>query len=691
VRKWQEANRNMVLWVTKDWPLLWQAAGDYHRRFKDAAVFRIGGARKELQDLAELEERPSHRATRTVAYTTLHTAQRRLPAILEGVGLVVWDECHWGEHAGAGKLITACKRKRIPMLGLTATPRENSRWTVAYSNTFEELVERGWLARPVPFVAKTNEVWTPTIDARSGDFDRASLTTLANSRKRNDQIVATYKARWSHCRRTLVFACDIQHANDLAKRFNDARCPAAAVHSDNTNEANQRARREFERGDKVILVNVAMLTHGIDIPEIETIFLCRPTKSQILFSQMVGRGARKTESKHSFSIVDFVDTLNEHGDQLVTAQRYFHGTNSASIAPRLATISQPRQARHAFDPAGAPNWIAPAADVPSSVAGLWYRTGQTFGIELEFTRPDGKIPVPTSQEWLNVAKGLLEALRQALPDRVAAKPISDYAGVESGVAKDHSVWNVEYDASAGWEVTSRILAERLGFLETAVACSALEVAARNLGVDVNYKTGLHLHLGWTTSDPAVLKRLIRLVRLFEPALATLVAASRLAAFDGVRYDLQKPNPYCRPISSVATEASLRAAHDLRGIFNLFGEHDSKFVTLNVRPLMLGNGTVEIRMHSGTYESGKVLLWTSLWQQILWAANQPVEPPKVADAERIVPTGDIVALAQQYLLDQGQAQQRGFLDKLRVRRRQVVDSWSTNWQLQGWSAAANKWP
>jgi len=48
------------------------------------------------------------------------------------------------------------------------------------------------------------------------------------------------------------------------------------------------------RDQKVqVLVNVAKLTHGVYIPGVETIVLCRPTMSDRLFSQMIGRGAEK--------------------------------------------------------------------------------------------------------------------------------------------------------------------------------------------------------------------------------------------------------------------------------------------------------------------------------------------------------------------------------------------------------------
>ena len=62
-----------------------------------------------------------------------------------------------------------------------------------------------------------------------------------------------------------------------------------------------------------VLINVEMLTEGYDAPRTQTIFLARPTQSEALLSQMVGRGLRGPQAggtKRAY-LVTFVDTWKQ--------------------------------------------------------------------------------------------------------------------------------------------------------------------------------------------------------------------------------------------------------------------------------------------------------------------------------------------------------------------------------------------
>ena len=125
-----------------------------------------------------------------------------------------------------------------------------------------------------------------------------------------------------------MFACDIEHATTLAAAFTKAGVNAAAAHSqmEYEHESFETVQR-FRKGSIDVLVNVEMLTHGVDIPDINSVFLARPTTSDILFAQMVGRAARRHDAskKRTFAVVDFADTITAHGDLFATAKRKFWG------------------------------------------------------------------------------------------------------------------------------------------------------------------------------------------------------------------------------------------------------------------------------------------------------------------------------------------------------------------------------
>ena len=49
-----------------------------------------------------------------------------------------------------------------------------------------------------------------------------------------------------------------------------------------------------------------MFNEGIDIPEVDTILLLRPTESVTVFLQQIGRGLRRHENKEVCTVLDFV-------------------------------------------------------------------------------------------------------------------------------------------------------------------------------------------------------------------------------------------------------------------------------------------------------------------------------------------------------------------------------------------------
>ena len=687
VARWLRTHGGPVMWVTKDWRLLRQAADDLVQRHPGLFLYRVGGSQRDLGHLPEAPERWRGKPS-AIVYSTIQTLQRRLDSgALKGISLLVWDESHWGETAGAGRILTRCSRSAIPVLGLTATARRDGRYQLAYSCSFFDLVRSGYLAQPRPWSFSTGVRWSPALATGDGDFSAASLRELAESTERNEEIVKKYAQHADEFRRTIVFACNIDHANELAGIFSRRGFAAASIHTGNEEWLNARALEGFRQGRIQVLVNVQMLTHGIDVPDANTVFLCRPTGSDILFAQMIGRGSRISQGKTHFNVVEFSDNLQRHGHLLRTSSTFFAGSGSTSTRSASGRVS-PRVTHHAFDPRGVPRWIPDDPSLPESCRGLWYREGQTFGLELELTESTGEIPDVHTDRWATVASALLGALRGALgDDRVACQAIPAYAG--GGGVKDCSVWNLEYDASAGWEITSRILSGEEGFLEVDAACSALEEAAAIAGARVNYQTGAHLHLGWRGDDIATVRKAVRLVGCFEPGLGTLVAPSRLTDFDGATYDIDKPNGFCRPVSAVVSERTLVSSTSIQDLVQSLSDHERRYSTFNLKPLAT-QGTVEVRLHGGTLEARKALLWVSLWQQILWAAENRDGVPPLTPRQVIRPVEDIIALARTWLPEARQPQQKAFLERLERRRAEIIETWKVHPELRPWLEGAAGW-
>jgi DNA repair protein RadD len=116
-------------------------------------------------------------------------------------------------------------------------------------------------------------------------------------------------------RRTLVFACDIEHADVLAREFNAAagRRVAAAVHSGLDASDQERLIGEFRDGRLPVMVSVQKFTVGFNVPEVDSLVLCRPIRSRVYYVQALGRGARKTHVALDCIVIDFGGNVGRHG------------------------------------------------------------------------------------------------------------------------------------------------------------------------------------------------------------------------------------------------------------------------------------------------------------------------------------------------------------------------------------------
>jgi superfamily II DNA or RNA helicase len=639
-----------VLWITKDWNLVAQAAADLAQRFplSERASFIGTQGRTELSGLRE-------GPVGDIVYTTVQTWNNRIDGELADVrfDVIVVDEVHWGENAACYERLFRRYRRTAVFVGLTATPHEGSSWKrVGRAWTLSDLVEKGILAAPV--LAKplrTRLRWRPERSLAHGDFTPASLRQLATNRKRNALLVETIVARRHVYGQTLVFACNIEHATLLARKLQRAGVSAEAVHSDLPRDAQKEALESFRTSRTQVLVNVAQLTHGVDIPSIRTIVLARPTTSTTLFSQMIGRGTRREADKDTFTLLDCVDELARAEDAVIRAETF------CRLQPRGAGGHCAGHAHdHGYERAPI---ISLPLDAPSeAVRGLDLQPRQTFGLEIELTSRAFE-PGVAPADWSRTALALLEAVASVAPAASAIVPDDGF--------KDNTVWNVEWDASCGWEITSPILVGEAGFEEVVAVTHVLDRAAERLGLRVSKRTGLHVHLA-TSGKAGVLRRVMEIAAAIEPALLSLVAPSR---FD---------NPFCKPVRRRIAE--LRELTTLAEWRLAFAEHDTRYIAVNPRNAIVdeGLGTVEIRLHSGTTDASKILPWVSLWMRIVDAAERGFEvSSSLGENERSRATaissgvdGDIAEACE--LLGCG----RSLIERLVIRREQVVRaSWATH--------------
>lgn len=585
-----------VLWTAKDWRLLRQAVSEQTEVSPDLvpAFRRLGG------DGAALGELPAD-DDGLVFFTTLHSwhARRdRLPAALQPSDrlLVVYDECHWALNSRLGADLLSLYLGKALLVGLTATPRENDLGQVRMACQIPFIQLCGTcLAEPVVREVPTGVEWRPVV--QHCDIAARSLRRLGNDAIRNDVIVKELIEgfRAGRFRRPLVFACNVNHAETLAALVSRKGIAARALHSRVPLERQEAMLEDFKAGRVAALINVNQLAEGFDLPDIDAIFLARPTTSPVRLAQMIGRGARLTPDKRKFLVIEFRDVVRGLNDRLFHARQMFPARQQAPAVIR----HHARPQRH-FEPLEAPRFEELEINPYGT---LTFARDQTFGVEIELTAPDG---VPQrGPAWHRTARGIVNRLRDAGIERVHPEPLG-YHGNEGDCTK----WYVTYDSSAGWEVVSPVLANAEGFEELRRACEALKALTteQDYLLTINHHTGLHVTLGTRLNTDARLKGFLKRLQRLEPGLYTLTSPSRLYEYDGRRYDLGDMNHYCMPVREAVDVPRVDLHRFVR-------QHGNRYYSVNVTHAHAEIERLEVRMHGGTTDFAKIAPWVSLWMLI----------------------------------------------------------------------------
>jgi ATP-dependent helicase IRC3 len=252
---------------------------------------------------------------------------------------LIIDEAHHATAKTYRKLINNLQDKvdQFRMIGLTATPfrtAEDEQGLLAkvfpddiiYKIDLRTLISRGILSEPIFEEVETNfdilkELTEDEID-RLNYFDiesigRETAKTIAENDERNWFIVNRYSNNKNKYKQTIVFALNVFNAIALNKLFQEEGIKSDFVISTirdmatgvNIKKDNPEIINRFRKGELDVLINVNILTEGTDLPNVQSIFLARPTISPILMTQMIGRGLRgeKAGGTKEAYIVSFID------------------------------------------------------------------------------------------------------------------------------------------------------------------------------------------------------------------------------------------------------------------------------------------------------------------------------------------------------------------------------------------------
>lgn len=222
---------------------------------------------------------------------------------------IVIDEFHHAAATTYRNLITHFTPKFL--LGLTATP-ERSDGGDLLALCQENLVYRCDVSRgieedllcPFHYFGVPDEVDYQNIPWRNSRFDEAALTQAIATQKRAQNAFDQYKARAG--KRTLAFCCSQRHSEFMADYFCQRGVRAVVVHSGRNSAPRSASLEALKAGTLDVIFAIDMFNEGVDVPNIDTVMMLRPTESMVLWMQQFGRGLRKATTKPHLTVIDYI-------------------------------------------------------------------------------------------------------------------------------------------------------------------------------------------------------------------------------------------------------------------------------------------------------------------------------------------------------------------------------------------------
>jgi superfamily II DNA or RNA helicase len=297
---------------------------------------------------------------------------------------IIVDEAHHSAAKSYKQILDYFEPKQI--IGFTATPNRGD--SARLDDVFQGIIferdlkwgiQQGYLSdiycRRAEIGYDLSHVKVSGDDYAPGELAEAMDGTA-------DAIAQAYKGMAVGA--TLIFSVSVKQANEIAKRI-----PGAAVVSGKTPPAERQALIDgLTNGTVPCLVNCMVFTEGTDIPRVETVIIARPTKSDALYTQMVGRGLRLAPGKDKLNLIDCVGVT---------------GSRSLCTAPSLLGIDLspvPEKKQQALEGLlfDLPDKASELSDCPESwirnveIVDLWAKkqSYNTHGVWW-FKQPDGDL------------------------------------------------------------------------------------------------------------------------------------------------------------------------------------------------------------------------------------------------------------------------------------------------------------
>ncbi|HJG27269.1 MAG TPA: DEAD/DEAH box helicase, partial [Subdoligranulum variabile] len=398
-----------TLFLAHTQELVNQAADTFRNLWPEVTVGRY---------MEAIKEPDAHVVCGSVQSVALHLEDFREDAF----SYLIVDEAH---HAAADtyQKILAYFHPTFT-LGLTATPErtdDNRAILDIFKNTahkpdIQTAVEIGELV-PIRCIRIHTNIDLTRVRFNSVQYNIRDLESKIYVPERNRLIVDTW-LQYVRNKRTVVFCASVRHAEEIAELFRQAGVSAAAVSGGMKPAERREFQDRFVRREILVLCACDLLNEGWDCPEIEVLFMARPTMSRVLYTQQLGRGMRLFPGKESLMVFDFVDNASQYNmpqslHRLFKLKEYRPG--QLAVAPGAKKTAEAALYAKGEKPEALIDWPVDATDYELVDIFNWQDEATGMISQMEFVR---RVDVQTENIERYVREGKL------VPDLVV--PMSEH-------------------------------------------------------------------------------------------------------------------------------------------------------------------------------------------------------------------------------------------------------------------------
>ncbi len=260
-------------------------------------------------------------STKEIGQITVATIQSLntydLEKIKDRFGLVILDEAHHVPANTFRKVINHFPAQY--RLGLSATPfREDglndllfhTMGDIVYETSYPRLIDVGYLIKPTYTEIPTEFDIAPKKTTKTGriilDWHKMTNYLIQND-KRNQIILNTILRTHKKGELGLVLSGRIEHLEFLCKEMKTHNLVCEILIGNTPKEKRKEILDDAKAGNVDLLFSANISDEGLDLPNLNTVYLTFPNKSEAKVIQRIGRILRPFPGKTNAQIFDFID------------------------------------------------------------------------------------------------------------------------------------------------------------------------------------------------------------------------------------------------------------------------------------------------------------------------------------------------------------------------------------------------